>query len=254
MPWRIERANILRYGIEAFPDSQALVGEFFNDRLIAIREYESVRPEQAAAQFRETIGQLNDVLSRLDNKAAILTLRIKIEKADQKFRRRFQKNKLPGSPAPELDQIKWLNQLSDNSTDHEIPTILYFFDWGAEHATDSLVQIQRQLDQSKAVSANLIAVVPDFGLDFDWLDTFDRKDKLQPKPKEAFAANIQKNLEHKFNFQFPFGISTQPVQLADKFGITDTPFAVIISKSGVVTDVFSGKTVAADISDCLQNK
>lgn len=251
-PWRNERANILRYGISRFPTSLPLVNSHFNDRLKYINDYETPCPKQAESQYQELIDQIHSVQQNSKNLPAHTPLRIKIEKSAQKFRRRLVKKNLIGQPAPNLNDVTWLQKPAKLGGDNEFPQIVLFFKWGSGNATDSLVELHRQIYEAKSLAAELIAVVPNQGLDFNWLNSFTKNVPIQPEQIAQQHARIRRSLTQRLKYNSSFGCSTKPVDLADKFGMTDFPCAVIISATGVVTNVFSGKDIHINISKCLQ--
>ena len=250
VPWRNERENILRHGIETFPKSQYLVNDYFDLRLKLIAEYESAFPDLAVAMYHDAVEQINVVIGQVEAKSAILPLRVKIEKKEQNFKRQLARRNLVGKPAPQLDNLHWLQNDSKRASQNDISTILFFFKYGSAAGMKNLDALNHHIAAGR-IKANLVAIVPDFGLEFSWLSSFERKRNASSDQVNEFRSRI-KSVVQENGYGFPFALTTAPVEMADAFGITEIPHAVIISHNRKVESVFLGKDVAELIIGELQ--
>ena len=227
--WNLERRNLLAVAVDKFPQAGRIVKEYFSDQLKTIEQYEQAYPLQAAEMYATATTSIRAIIEKQLVKKALFPLRIDIEQRAVKLNRKIRRSNLIGESIPTLTPIEWLtanpNQKAIEAPDlNSGDVILLFISHESKKGFEDLIELNRVLIKNSP-NTKLVVVAHELGQSFSRLPFVTYRVEITDEQKQKFRDYLNDEVIKTNKYEFPFGIGKDNIELAERFGIVQTPQA-----------------------------
>ncbi len=243
-PWRWERTNLLNHAVRATP-TILIAEELVADRLELLQDYESTLPQVASFFYRDLLTFIRKFRAGFPKSRSLLNLQVNIERRFQNFTRVQSRANLIGQQAPVLENVVWLRaRPNGHANETENKQILFFVD----EYNFEFQRLEPKILDAAIKPPSVSVLLPEVGKSYRWLNSFTKINTVSEANREKVMKRVNQNFVEKT--ASAIGMLSDPVSTADRFGMTEFPFAVIISHNGTVEAVMSGNGI--DDAICTQ--
>jgi hypothetical protein len=241
--WEIERYNILNIGKVQFVESTSLLREYFAAQMLEIRLVEEALPERALAMYESLRREFGRLVEMNPERQALVGVRVDLEKRFQKLACDHARRSLVGKPPPAFDEVNWLNPWKPSVAGQR--TVLLFVSIADDRSLKELFVINDLI--KFASSANLVVLTHNWNRSFKQIEVKLNDDGSLEQRDLTFATQLKQEILDPNKILVPFGIFSNGVLAARRFGITDVPMAILIDETGVCRQIVSGANLSEEI-------